>query len=206
MRIFVSSHASVRTPIGRKANLFSFWGSFRSPTARMLAPTFVQNTLKMCFSSGVARIWRWGTAGLGDGSHTAGSRGCQTTHNFVYLAIVHSQFLSGTQRAAQTVLGVYLKLTCSRVTSATSAFWVLSDYALYKSTHSLTHSLMSHNKKAQRIMYDTVFTCTSDDDGTLEPETRPGASKIIPANISLLSTATLSATEPPCFSNEQLGL
>jgi len=140
MRIFVSSHASVRTPIGRKANLFSFWGSFRSPTARMLAPTFVQNTLKMCFRSGVARIWRWGTAGLGDGSHTAGSRGCQTTHNFVYLAIVHSQFLSGTQRAAQTVLGVYLKLTCSRVTSATSAFGVLSDYALYKSTHSLTHS------------------------------------------------------------------
>ena len=48
---------------------------------------------------------------------------------------------SGIQRAAQTVLGVYLKRTCSRVTSASSALGVLNDYALYKSTHSLTHSL-----------------------------------------------------------------
>ena len=37
----------------------------------------------------------------------------------------------------QTVLGVYLKRTCSRVTSATSALGILNDYALYKSTHSL---------------------------------------------------------------------
>ena len=42
------------------------------------------------------------------------------------------------QRAAQTVLCVYLKHTCSRVTSASSALGILSDYALYKSTHSLT--------------------------------------------------------------------
>ena len=53
--------------------------------------------------------------------------------------------LSGIQRAAQTVLGVYLKRTCSRDTSASSALGVLNDYALYKSTHSLTHSL-SHSK------------------------------------------------------------
>jgi len=53
----------------------------------------------------------------------------------------HSRILSGLQRAAQTVLGVYLKRTCSRVTSASSVLAVLSDYALYKSTHSLTHSL-----------------------------------------------------------------
>ena len=38
-------------------------------------------------------------------------------------------------------LGVYLKRTCSRVTSASSALGVLNDYALYKSTHALTHSL-----------------------------------------------------------------
>ena len=31
--------------------------------------------------------------------------------------------------------------TCSRVTSASSALGVLNDYALYKSTHALTHSL-----------------------------------------------------------------
>ena len=48
--------------------------------------------------------------------------------------------LSGIQRAAQTVLGVYLKRTCSRVTSASSALAVLNDYALYESTHSLTHT------------------------------------------------------------------
>jgi len=45
------------------------------------------------------------------------------------------------QRAAQTVLGVYLKRTCSRVTSASSALGVLNDYTLYKSTHSLTHPI-----------------------------------------------------------------
>jgi len=46
--------------------------------------------------------------------------------------------------AAQTVLGVYLKRrpTCSRVSSAPSALRVFNDYVLYKSTYSLTHSLM----------------------------------------------------------------
>ena len=44
---------------------------------------------------------------------------------------------TGIQQAAQTVLGVCLKRTCSRVTSASSALKVLNDYALYKSTHSL---------------------------------------------------------------------
>jgi len=39
---------------------------------------------------------------------------------------------------ASTVLGVYLKRTCSRVTSASSAVGVVNDYVLYKSTHSLT--------------------------------------------------------------------
>jgi len=52
----------------------------------------------------------------------------------------HSRILSQIQRAAQTVLGVYLKRTCSRVTSASSALGVLDNYALYKFTHSLTHS------------------------------------------------------------------
>jgi len=36
-----------------------------------------------------------------------------------------------------TSLGVYLKRTSSRVTSASRALGVLNDYALYKSTHSL---------------------------------------------------------------------
>jgi len=50
----------------------------------------------------------------------------------------HPLVLSGIQRAAQTVLGVYLKRTCSCITSASSALRVHNDYALYKSTHSLT--------------------------------------------------------------------
>jgi len=63
----------------------------------------------------------------------------------------HSRILSGIQRAAQTVLGVYLKRTCSRVTSASSALAVPNDCALYKSTHSLTHSL-THSR-------DVMLTC-----------------------------------------------
>ena len=47
--------------------------------------------------------------------------------------------LSGIQRAARTVLGVYLERTCSRDASTSSALGVLDDYALYKSTHALTH-------------------------------------------------------------------
>ena len=43
-------------------------------------------------------------------------------------------------RAAQTVLGVYLKRTSSRDTSASSVLGVPNDYAQYKSTHTLTHS------------------------------------------------------------------
>jgi len=39
--------------------------------------------------------------------------------------------------SSRDCLGVYLKRTCSRVTSASSALRVLNDYALYKSTHSV---------------------------------------------------------------------
>ena len=44
----------------------------------------------------------------------------------------HSRILSGIQRAAQTVLGVCLKRTCSRdrPTSESSALEVLNDFAL----------------------------------------------------------------------------
>ena len=52
----------------------------------------------------------------------------------------HSRIVSGIQRAAQTVLSIYLKCTCSRDTSAYSAVGVLNDYALHKSMHSLTHT------------------------------------------------------------------
>ena len=50
----------------------------------------------------------------------------------------HSRILSGFQRAAQTVLGVYLKRTCSRVTSAPSALGVLTSM---RYTNPRTHSL-----------------------------------------------------------------
>jgi len=63
----------------------------------------------------------------------------------------HSRILSVIQRAAQTVLGVYLKRTCSRVTSASSALRVLTDYAPYKSTHSLTHSVRHSDFKGRSL-------------------------------------------------------
>ena len=47
-------------------------------------------------------------------------------------------FYPGSNEQHRLYLGVYLKRTCSRVTSASSALGVLNDYALYKSTHSLT--------------------------------------------------------------------
>ena len=50
----------------------------------------------------------------------------------------HSRILSAIQRAAQTVLGVYLERSCSRVASASSALAVLDDYALY--IYALTQS------------------------------------------------------------------
>ena len=71
----------------------------------------------------------------------------------------HSRILSGIQRAAQTVLGVYWKRTRSRVTSASSALGVLNDCALYKSTHSLTHSPELHidlSIRLSRANYDRV--------------------------------------------------
>ena len=52
-----------------------------------------------------------------------------------------SRILSGIQRAAQSVSGVYLKRTCSRVTSASSALGVLNDYALGTYTNPRTHSI-----------------------------------------------------------------
>ena len=63
----------------------------------------------------------------------------------------HCQVLSGIQRATQTVSGVYLKRTCSRVTNASSALGVLDDYALYKSTHSFTHSLTQSLYRMQTV-------------------------------------------------------
>jgi len=48
---------------------------------------------------------------------------------------------SGIQRAAQTVLGVCLKRTCSRVTRASSALGVLTDM---RYTNPRTHSLQGH--------------------------------------------------------------
>jgi len=49
----------------------------------------------------------------------------------------HSRILSWIQRAAQTVLGVYLKRTCSRVAPAHLGFLTIMRYI---NPHSLTHS------------------------------------------------------------------
>ena len=49
-------------------------------------------------------------------------------------------FYPGSNEQHRLFLGVYLKRTCSRVTSASGALGILNDCALYKSTHSLTRS------------------------------------------------------------------
>ena len=67
----------------------------------------------------------------------------------------HSRILSRIQRAAQTVRGVYLKRTCSRVTSASSALGVLNDHALYKSTHALTPVSDLRRNSMRRVDFPT---------------------------------------------------
>jgi len=65
-------------------------------------------------------------------------------------------FYPGIQRAARTVLGVYLKRTCSRVTIASSALGFLNDCALYKSTHS--HLCMSRLADCRRIQHTQHYS------------------------------------------------
>ena len=89
----------------------------------------------------------------------------------------HSLILSGIQRAAQTVLGVYLKRTCSRVTSASSALGVLSDYALYKSTHSLTHSCVQLLTSALNVALPAFATAS-------RATAAPAVQQSIDANVS----------------------
>jgi len=88
------------------------WRHLRSANRRLIAvPRFRLNTYgHRAFSVAVPMAWKSGTL---------------------------CRILSGILRAARTVLGVYLKRTCSRDTSASSVLAVLNDNALYKSTHSL---------------------------------------------------------------------
>jgi len=72
----------------------------------------------------------------------------------------HSRILSGIRRAAQTVLGVYLKRTCSRVTSASSALGVLNDLVLYKSWQALTNPLTSRRQDHRRMPHPSTHTHT----------------------------------------------
>ena len=58
----------------------------------------------------------------------------------------HSRILSAIQRAAQTILGVFLKHTCLRITSVSSALGVVNGYVLYISTHSLALTQISPNE------------------------------------------------------------
>ena len=74
----------------------------------------------------------------------------------------HSRIFFGIQRAARTALGVYLKRTCSRVTSASSALGVLNDYALYKSTHSLTHSPTTTAEQLEGTGADIIYSSKDD--------------------------------------------
>ena len=70
----------------------------------------------------------------------------------------HSRILSTLQRAAQTVLDVYLERTCSRVTSASSALGTHLTIMRAIQIHSLTHSLTVQTAKgrvAAAILFNT---------------------------------------------------
>jgi len=58
----------------------------------------------------------------------------------------HSRSLSAIQRTAQTVLGVYLKRTCWRVISASSALGILNDYAAIQ-----IHALIQFHKPCRIV-------------------------------------------------------
>jgi len=82
----------------------------------------------------------------------------------------HSGFYSGSNEQHRLYLGVYLKRTCSRVTSASSALGVLNDYALCKSTHSLTQSV------SQSCL---LVSCSTRKDNKESTHTRVTSSRIL---------------------------
>ena len=61
----------------------------------------------------------------------------------------HSRIFVGDPTSSTDCLGVYLKRTCSSVTSAFSALGVLNDYALDKSTHSLTSRAVGRSDRVR---------------------------------------------------------
>ena len=69
----------------------------------------------------------------------------------------HSRILSGIQRAAQTVLGVYLKRTCSRVTSASSSLKIMR-YTNPRITQSLTPFVGMRGRCARHLGINYFFT------------------------------------------------
>jgi len=74
-----------------------------------------------------------------------------------------SRILSGIHRAAQTVLGIYLKRTCSCITSASNTLGVLNDYALYKSMQSLTQCYtvcIADRMQSVGLSGVSIYTCT----------------------------------------------
>jgi len=64
-------------------------------------------------------------------------------------------FYPGSNEQHRLFLGVNLKRTCSRIISASSALGLLNDYALYKSTRSLT---MSPGKCPQGVVIAMLHT------------------------------------------------
>ena len=108
-------------------------------------------------------LWLGVAVLLSDETATVSGSTLTAVGRFQLLALwpgTHSQILSGIQRAAQTVLGVLKTYSCSRVTSASSALGVLNDYALYKSRHSLTHSIARVIDRVQFHNYCVQFTIT----------------------------------------------
>ena len=74
------------------------------------------------------------------------------------LELINGLHRSGIPRAAQAAFSIYLKRTCSRVTSASSALELLNDYAM-RYTHSLTHSLTVQSRRVGGV-YSALTAAT----------------------------------------------
>ena len=81
--------------------------------------------MHICASANTSYLYCYNSSQLAQHLRPSGILGCWPD------GLELSRILSGMQQAAQTVLGIYLKHTCSRNTSASSALGVLCMYDTY---------------------------------------------------------------------------
>jgi len=106
----------------------------------------------------------------------------------------HSRVLSGIQRAAQTVLGVYLKRTCSRETGASGAFPTPFDPGeLYHDSYTCKISIL----KVQKLQRKDERADTTD--RITLPNNTVGNNAMLPDTAYGVDAASCQITMAVCF-------